>query len=168
MTHPTSKPLTEEELKIVQKVCKKFAARYSFAYWEPEDIESEAFIIALEGMKSYDGRAPLENFLSVHLSNRLKNFIRKHYNPKSHNIINAIPLYSVDDENEDNMRYSTNNIAQLSSKELEKYIDENLPSKFRADYLKLLDDEYIIPSRKRALIETLTALLTEYYDLENQ
>lgn len=156
--------LTDEQLAIVQKVCKKFAARYSFSYWEPEDIEAEAFIIAMEGMTRYDGRSPLENFLSVHLSNRLKNFIRKHYNPRTHNIVNAIPLYSVDDENEKNMRYNTDNIAQLSSKELENYIDENLPAKFRTDYLKLLNDEHIIPSRKRALTEVLTDLLNVYYE----
>ena len=47
-------------------------------HMKSEDIEQEAFIIGAKAIDDYDGRS-LENFLYVHLNNRLKNFKRDNY-----------------------------------------------------------------------------------------
>jgi len=154
--------MTEEEFTVIEKVCKKVMYKYSFAHYTPEDIYNEAFIIACDGLSRYDGTYPLENFLSVHVSNRLKNFIRKNYNPKKHNLINAIPIYNVDDSGEQSMRYSIDD-KFLFSKELEEYIDAKLSAKLRTDYLKLLEGETLIPSRKKLLKQELERLMKNFY-----
>lgn len=154
--------ISDEELATIQKVCKKVMNKYSFAHYTPEDIYNEAFIIACDGLSRYNGKNPLENFLSVHVSNRLKNFIRKNYNPKKHNLINAIPIYNVDDTGEESMKYSTDN-KFFFSKELEDYIDQHLQAKYRIDYIKLLEGEMLIPSRKKLLKAELTEIMKKFY-----
>ena len=44
-----------------------------------DDIKQEAFIICIEALNRYEEGRPLENFLSVNLSNRLKTFMRDNY-----------------------------------------------------------------------------------------
>lgn len=58
---------------------KKIAPKYVFGYFTVEDIEQEAFILGMEGFKSYDGERSLYNFLYTHIKNRLGNIKRKHY-----------------------------------------------------------------------------------------
>lgn len=72
--------LTEDEVvEIIDKVAKRLAARFKFGYHEVQDIEQQARLIAWEGMKNYDGVRPLENYLWVHVRNRLFNFKRDNY-----------------------------------------------------------------------------------------
>lgn len=70
---------TLEELDIIDKIAKRLAGRYRFGYNDVEDIEQQARIIALMGLKDYDGVRPLENFLWVHVKNRLYNFRRDNF-----------------------------------------------------------------------------------------
>jgi len=42
-------------------------------------MKQEAFVFALKGMEKFDGKRPLENFLWVHVRNRLYNFKRNNY-----------------------------------------------------------------------------------------
>jgi DNA-directed RNA polymerase specialized sigma24 family protein len=44
-----------------------------------DDIEQEARIIGWKALESYDWARPLENFLRVHVRNRLINFKRDHF-----------------------------------------------------------------------------------------
>lgn len=155
-------PLDKETYAVCDKVCNKVKNKYSFSYHTPEDIYSEAFIIAMDGLTRYNGNAPLEHFLSVHVSNRLKNFVRKHYSSAKQNLVNAIGFQSVDDSNESSMRYEEDD-RELFSKELEEYIDQNLSAKYREDYLKLLEDKPIIPSRRKALKDELNKLMVKFY-----
>lgn len=156
------KELDKETFRVVDLICNRFKKKYSFAYYTPEDIYSEAFIIAMDGLTRYDGNAPLENFLSVHVSNRLKNLVRKYYSPSKQNLVNAIGLQSVDDQGESRMFYEGDN-KYIFSKELEEYIDENLDARYRLDYMKLLDGEQIIPTRRKALKEQLHKIMSNFY-----
>lgn len=61
--------------KIVKKLCWKF----KFPGHEVEDFKQEGILYALEALKRYDGKRPLENFLYVHIHNRLYNFKRNNY-----------------------------------------------------------------------------------------
>jgi len=72
--------MTKEEVeKTINKVANKLAYKFSFGSFTPEDIKQEAWIFALSGLESYKPTLPLENFLTVHIKNRLCNFKRKHY-----------------------------------------------------------------------------------------
>ena len=45
-----------------------------------DDIKQEAFMIAVEALEKYDESRPLENFLYISISNRLKNLLRRECN----------------------------------------------------------------------------------------
>ena len=72
--------INEEDLiTIVNKIANRFASTFKFGYHEIEDMKQQAWQVALEGLKDYDGERPLENFLWTHIRNRLYNFKRDNY-----------------------------------------------------------------------------------------
>lgn len=78
------KNMTEKEvMDQMMVVIDRTAAKYTFYGYDVEDIKQEAFIICMDALERYDEKRPLENFLAVHLSNRLKNFIRDNYYVKN-------------------------------------------------------------------------------------
>ena len=67
--------MTEEQvMKTIMLVVNRTASKYTFYGYDSDDIKQEAFIICMDALNRYDSKRPLENFLAVHLSNRLKNF----------------------------------------------------------------------------------------------
>lgn len=73
---------TETQLKTILKVIDIIAPKYVFGFYELEDIKQESYIICLEILPKYDNVRPFENFVSKHLSNRLKDLIRNKYSRK--------------------------------------------------------------------------------------
>lgn len=71
--------MNAETLKTIQTVISRLANKYRFGYHSVEDLKQEAFIMAAEGLEKYDGKRPLENFLYIHVKNRLSNFKRDNY-----------------------------------------------------------------------------------------
>jgi DNA-directed RNA polymerase specialized sigma24 family protein len=72
--------MTEEEvLRIIDKIATRVAPKYTFGYYDVEDVEQEARREAIKGLLKYDGKRPLENFLWIHLKNRLFNLRRDKY-----------------------------------------------------------------------------------------
>ena len=69
----------EQVLETMELVINRIAPRYTFYGYTVSDIKQESYIICIEALERYDEKRPLENFLSVNLSNRLKNFIRDNY-----------------------------------------------------------------------------------------
>ena len=68
-------PKGMDEQKVVDtilKISKKLAHKYTFASYEVEDIEQEAFLIGLAGLEKYDKARPLENFMYVHMVARVQ------------------------------------------------------------------------------------------------
>ena len=69
------KGMTEDQvLQTIQKVVRRVAHKYKFAYYDYDDICQEGFLIAIEGLERYDGHRPLESFLSVTISVVKKRF----------------------------------------------------------------------------------------------
>lgn len=86
--------MTEAEvLEIIDKVSTRFAYKFQFGFYDYEDIKQEASILAIEGLENYKPIFPLENFLCVHVRNRLCNFKRNNFEridkPCAHCPINA-------------------------------------------------------------------------------
>ena len=71
---------TEEEVvAILTKISTRLAAKFRFGYHAIEDIKQQAILEGLKGLAKYDGIRPLENFLWIHIRNRLFNYKRDNY-----------------------------------------------------------------------------------------
>jgi len=72
--------INEDELiSTINRIADRFASTYKFGYHEIEDLKQQAWQVALEGLKDYDGQRSLSNFLWTHVRNRLYNFKRDNY-----------------------------------------------------------------------------------------
>ena len=161
------KGMTEEQVtEQIQVVCDRIAPRYTFHGYTIHDMKQEAFIICMEALHRYDESRPLENFLSVNLSNRLKNFVRdNHYiagdsdcrikvsQPAQLEHANAI----VDDEGSMSTSYE-----DIELRDMVKLINEHLPANLRMDYLKMINEVYITRQKRDDVIETILDILAEH------
>lgn len=77
----TAKPQVSETelLRVIEVISKKLAYKFKFGYHEIEDMKQQISIFAIEGLKNYDHKRPLENFLWTHVRNRLFNYKRDNY-----------------------------------------------------------------------------------------
>ena len=170
--------MTETEvLATITTVVNRIAHKYRFGYYDIDDIKQEAFIIAMEAMDRYDEGRPLENFLAVHISNRLKNFkrdnfFRPDYVPPSGKITNdnntkrflmePLDIDNIRDEHERNMRGEENIVDELAKKELMNIIDTSLDMGLRGDYLRILHGVYVPKPRREQIYESIMQILREY------
>jgi hypothetical protein len=75
MTH-----LSEQQIiDIIDKIASRLGPKFRFGYHTNEDMKQQASLFAWDGMVAWDGVRPLENFLWVHVRNRLYNFKRNNY-----------------------------------------------------------------------------------------
>ena len=149
-----------ETLEIIDTVINRIAPKYTFNGYDIDDIKQESFIICHEALKRYDNKRPLENFLSVNLSNRLKNFVRDNFGhskdvekKKLHspstitaNIANSYHFYEFDDE-------------YLDRKNMMAKIEEQLPPTLREDYLKFINNVYLNKNKRESLLKTLKEIV---------
>jgi len=156
------KNMTYDQLmKQIQIVVDRISPKYAFGTYGVDDIKQEAFIICMDALNRYDQKRPLENFLSVHLSNRLKNFVRDNYYTKDEEEKKRVlkPKYL---SKEDIVCYESNYSHKLEASMIKDIIDKYLPSEHRADYLKMINDVYI-PKKKREELVTLIKELLEIH-----
>ena len=72
--------MTEGEvLSIIDNVVCRLAHKFIFGYHDIEDIKQQGRLYALQALKYYDNKRPLENFLWTHVRNRLFNYKRDNY-----------------------------------------------------------------------------------------
>lgn len=170
--------LNEKEIiAIIQKVCNKMVSKYKFGYYDVDDMRQEAFIIGWLVLPKFNGTAPLENFLSVHIRRRLLNFHRDHYyrsdikddmskrsinNIAKKNLIDTISIDNVQDENEDNMFYYIEFINDIECAEVLKLIDIHLDINLRTDYLRMKDGITISKVKKDKIYEAINVILEEH------
>ena len=151
--------LNEEEiLEIIDKIINKISHKYTFQGYDIDDIKQESFIICLDALDRYDSSRPLENFLSVHLSNRLKNFVRDNYYVKENQHKKKIksPQYILDD----NIANDSYNLEDhIIQKEILEKIDEKIPFSLREDYLKLCNGVSIQKNRKDKLLDFIRSFI---------
>jgi len=153
----------EEVLDKINLVVGRIAPRYTFNGYEVDDIKQEAFIICMEALKRYDCKRPLENFLSVNLSNRLKNFIRDNYFTKNETekqkVLNPAQLAFEDSIPGD---YVQDEEDIIDAQDISVIIDEHLPVDCRSDYLKMISDVYVPKKRKEEVVQTIQLILEEH------
>ncbi len=150
--------MTEAEvLATMTRVVDRIAHKYRFGYFDIEDIK--------------------ENFLAVHVSNRLKNFkrdnfFRPDYVPPSGKITNdnntkrflmePLDIDNIRDEHERNMRGDDNIVDELAKKELMGIVDAYLDMSLRSDYLRILHGVYVPKPRREQIYEAIMQILREH------
>jgi DNA-directed RNA polymerase specialized sigma24 family protein len=162
--------MTEQQvIDQIQIVCERIAPKYIFYGYTKEDIMQESFIICVEALNRYEEGRPLENFLSVNLSNRLKTFMRDNYfignsNEARKKLAQPSQLeYEdkiIDDANE-------NTYDGLDIKDMINAIDKHIPASVRMDYLKIINDIYITKQRREEIIDIIKSILQEHGYHEN-
>ena len=157
------KNMTKEDvIKQINIVVNRISPKYTFNGYEVDDIKQEAFIICMDALERYDHNRPLENFLSVHLSNRLKNFVRDNFYTKNEDdkkkILSPKQLSYEDYIPED----SFDSDVTIDAKDMQKIIDQFLPSDYRGDYLKIISDVYVPKKRRDEVILKIKELLAEH------
>ena len=165
--------MTEQQvLDQIQKVCDRISPKYTFYGYTVDDIKQESFIICLEALKRYDQKRPLENFLSVNLSNRLKNFVRDNHfigndNESRQKVVQPAQL---DHENSivDQENKFSNSYDKLQTKDMAQKIDKFMPADMRLDYLKMINDVYVTKQRREEILSIINNILGEYGYIEER
>lgn len=148
-------------------VINRIAPRYTFYGYAVQDIKQEAFMICMDALERFDPKRgiPLENFASVHLSNRLKNFVRDHhiYQEQNDDRIKIVQPGQLDNDNliVDGREHELDNEERIDYKELSNLINKKLPASMRADYLKMQSDVYISKNRRDEIIAEITAIVKD-------
>lgn len=152
----------DDVIKQIHTVVNRISPKYTFNGYEVDDIKQEAFIICMDALERYDESRPLENFLSVHLSNRLKNFVRDNFYTKNETdkkkILSPKQLSYEDYVPEDDF----DSDVTIDAKDMQKIIDRCLPSDYRSDYLKIISDVYVPKKRRDEVILKIKELLAEH------
>ena len=159
----------KEVVDTILKIAKKLAHKYTFASYEIEDIEQEAFLIGIAGLDKYDQSRPLDNFMYVHINNRLKTFKRDNYYRLEHGAAERIQkskkgiLEPLDIHGLYNIATDGDISQDVQLLEMLENIDDKLPSDMRADYLKLKNGTPLPKNRRAKVI----ALIQDIIDGES-
>jgi RNA polymerase sigma factor (sigma-70 family) len=183
------KGYTEQEvIDTITRVSERFVNKFLFNSYTTEDLLQEAFIIGMDGLKRYNSETgQLENFLHKHIYNRMINLKRNIYGRKfeqckfcdsvcekcqknqilwesKKNLTEPIDIYSVNDEEEKNMRTVSDISDQMEFNEIETIVNKYLPVELRPDYLRFRDGCNISKTRKNKILEYLEDILVEHYN----
>lgn len=156
---------SDQVVRQIEKVVKRIAPKYTFYGYTVEDISQESFIICMEALPRYDATRPLENFLSVHLSNRLKNFVRDNHftSTEDSNKVRVMKPAQLDHEHSliDQRNLFAVDENAIDYGEMSKVIDKKLPAQYRLDYLKMQNEVYVSRHRREEIIIVIREILTE-------
>jgi len=159
---------TPEQIEIILKVVDRIAQKYTFGYYDVDDIKQESYIICCEALEKYDESRPFENFISKHLSNRLKTFIRDNYFRSStqsakHADLNDRKKRLVDLKSFDfyNTSYEDAVFEKISTAEALEIVMSRLPPSMRNNFYKLANGVCISSAKKQALISKIKEILGE-------
>lgn len=164
------KGMTEAQVvDQINIVCERIAPKYIFYGYTKEDILQESFIICIEALNRYEEGRPLENFLSVNLSNRLKTFMRDNYFIGNSNEARKKLAQPSQLEYEDKLidEGDENSYDSLDIKDMVSAIDKYIPANVRMDYLKIINDIYITKQRREEIIDIIKSILQEHGYHEN-
>jgi len=164
------KGMTEDQVvSQINVVCERIAPKYIFYGYTKEDIMQESFIICIEALNRYEEGRPLENFLSVNLSNRLKTFMRDNYFIGNSNEARKKLAQPSQLEYEDKLLDDSeeNPYDNLDFKDMVLAIDKHIPASIRMDYLKIVNDIYIAKQRREEVIDIIKTILQEHGYYEN-
>tara|TARA_Y100000361_G_scaffold105719_1_gene95460 strand:- start:724 stop:1206 length:483 start_codon:yes stop_codon:yes gene_type:complete len=151
----------QDVISQIKVVVDRIAPKYTFYGYQADDIKQEAFIICMEALPRYDETRPLENFLSVHLSNRLKNFVRDNHFIKDEEEKAKVVMPGQLANEEYILDSKEEYVESLDYKEMTRSLDIKLPANYRADYIKIINDVYVPKKRKEEVLFIIKTILEE-------
>ena len=151
----------QEVFDTIMVVVNRTAPKYTFYGYETEDLKQEAFIICMDALDRYQEGRPLENFLAVHLSNRLKNFVRDNHFTKDEEQKAKVVMPGQLTNEEYLLDTHEEYVEDLDCKQMSKVLDIKLPAEYRADYLKIINDVYVPKKRKEEVLFIIKTILEE-------
>jgi DNA-directed RNA polymerase specialized sigma24 family protein len=176
--------LTPEIIDLINQISKALGPAYKFGYHENEDMIQEAFILALQGLESYDKKrgVTLKTFLYHHVRNRLSTLKRDKYFRQNYkcphcdtecnhcfkqrlnadrrkNLLDPVSIDNVRDQNEQNMHDNLEPFQVLELKELLEEVEDAIPIELRPDYLRLKSGERIQHNRKQKLLSIINEVI---------
>lgn len=158
--------MTEDEvMNTIMLVINRTSPKYTFYGYGVDDIKQEAFIICMDALERYQEGRPLENFLAVHLSNRLKNFVRDNHFIKTEE--EKAKVQMPGQLSNDNTIVSPQSLQakqgdRIDLKEMKQIIDIKLPAQYRADYLKIINDIYVPKKQREEVLAIIYEILEEH------
>lgn len=159
---------TSDQLETILKVIDRIAPKYVFGYYQLDDIKQESYIICLEALEKYDQSRPFENFVSKHLSNRLKTLIRDKYTRSNlesakHERLNKSKRNLVDLQSYEShaVVYEEDLCEKMSTAEAVDIVMEQLPPSMRNDYLRIANGVSVQSIKKAALYKKIKEILGE-------
>lgn len=156
--------MTEQQVvDQIMIVVDRIAPRYIFYGYTVDDLKQEAFIICMDALSRFDSTRKLENFLSVNLSNRLKNFVRdNHFTTNdSSDRINILKPAQLENEESLEEAFLDDDGYNFDIKIMIGIINRDLPPSMRMDYLKIINDVYVSIARKEHIKATVKAILED-------
>ena len=155
--------MTEQEVMYeITSVINKISHKYTFYGYEIDDIKQEAFIMCIDAMERYDPSRPLENFLSVHLSNRLKNFVRDNHFSKDEQDKKRIVMPGQLNHEDRLVDQHGNEGESLDYQQMSYILDLKLPASVRADYLKIMHDAHVSKRRREEVLSIIKEIMEEH------
>ena len=155
--------MTPEQQATIMKVIDRIAPKYTFGFYDVNDIKQEAFLICMEAMERYDPTRPLENFISKHLANRLKSFIRDKYFRQSSPNLDKKMLADLQISISDIVppEYVQDIESKLSTADALDKVMQHLPPSYRNDFLRVANGVTIQSHRKNNLFAKVLEILNE-------
>ena len=156
--------MTEQQvIDEINSVVNNIAPKYTFYGYETEDIKQESFMICMDALERYDHNRPLENFLSVHLSNRLKNFVRDNYFTKHEEEKRRVVMPGQLANENTLLDYREEEYGEkIDYQHMVTVLDFKLPADYRADYLKIVNDVYVPKKRKEEVLALIKEIMEEH------
>ena len=151
----------QDVISQIKVVVDRIAPKYTFYGYQADDIKQEAFIICMEALPRYDETRPLENFLSVHLSNRLKNFVRDNHFIKDEEEKAKVVMPGQLANEEYILDSKDEYIESIDYKEMTRSLDIKLPANYRSDYIKIINNVYVPKKRKEEVLFIIKTILEE-------
>lgn len=178
----------QDVLDIFDRIAGRLAHKFRFGYHDIEDMKQQAIIFAIEALERYDNSRPLENFLWIHVRNRLFNYKRNNYGrpdpPCKKCPLNAYidgecvafsdmmdcEFYSRWQERnttkktlmqtkESHDLYSRDNADTLDSSELFRRIDKAMPVSLREDWIRFTHGAKLLKAKRELILETIREIL---------
>lgn len=159
--HIPSNMSEQDVISQIKVVVDRIAPKYTFYGYQADDIKQEAFIICMEALPRYDETRPLENFLSVHLSNRLKNFVRDNHFIKDEEEKAKVVMPGQLANEEYILDSKDEYIESIDYKEMTRSLDIKLPANYRSDYIKIINNVYVPKKRKEEVLFIIKTILEE-------
>lgn len=174
--------ITEQKVnQIIAKVIRQLSPRLVYGSNTIEDIQQEGWLFAIDGLEHFqrgyakedDVAQALENFLRVHIPNRLKNERRKHVgrvekpaNPAKleawekkvaarHNLMYPADIHSLQYD----IPLLTDVVEDVHYRQMVELIKEKLAVDLRSDFLRMCDGVKIPKPRQLKVRQAVAVIL---------